>query len=150
MEISIDKTPLSVAISQMGVRENPKGSNKGVEVSMYLQSVGIDFPAPWCMAFVYWCCTQAGIKGLIKTGGVLRQWHEIDPLAKKKTPKVGDIFIMDFGGGKGHTGFIKTVNDTTRTFTTIEGNSDANGSRTGGMVCSNQRKFSSCVGFIRV
>ena len=82
---------LEIAASQLGIVE--KKNNSGPDVEKYLASVGLGAGYPWCMAFVYWCCTQAGIKGLIKTGGVLRQWHEIDPLAKKKTPKVGDILL---------------------------------------------------------
>ena len=139
---------LEIAITQLGIKEQK--NNSGPEVEKYLASVGLGKGFPWCMAFCVWCCEQAGVKGLIKTGGVLRQWHEVDQLAKKKTPKVGDIFIMDFGGGKGHTGFVRTVNEANKVFTTIEGNSDSAGSRTGGMVCSNQRKFSSCIGFIRL
>ena len=139
---------LELAASQLGIVEQK--NNSGPEVEKYLASVGLGKGYPWCMAFVYWCCQQAGVKGLIKTGGVLRQWNEVDKLAKKKIPQVGDIFIMDHGGGKGHTGFVKSVNLQNKVFTTIEGNSDASGSRTGGSVCSNQRKFSTCVGFIRV
>jgi len=141
-------TPLEVAASQLGIVEQK--NNSGPEVEKYLASVGLRAGQPWCMAFVYWCNQQAGVAGLIKTGGVLRQWHEINPSVKKNTPAVGDIFIMNHGGGKGHTGFVKTVNLENKVFTTVEGNSDAKGSRTGGSVCSNQRTFGSCVGFIRL
>ena len=59
------------AITQIGKSENPLGSNWGVPVKDYLKSVGIDFPASWCMAFVYWCFEQNanGKNPLIKTGG---------------------------------------------------------------------------------
>jgi len=139
---------IQVAISQIGVEEIPKGSNWGQEVKKYLNSVGIDFPASWCMAFVYWCVQQTGINPLIKTGGVLRQWNEIDPARKFKVPQAGDIFIMDFGKGLGHTGFVEEVQG--NLIKTIEGNTNDTGSREGFEVCRRVREIKKCKGFIRV
>ena len=45
---------------------------------------------------------------LNKTGGVLAQSVASKHLRVDK-PMKGDIFIMDFGGGKGHTGFVTQV-----------------------------------------
>ena len=100
---------LQVAITQVGQTENPLGSNWGKPVQDYLKSVGIGFPASWCMAFVYWCVEESkyrvpdGIGGfknpLVKTGGALRQWNEVNKSMKFKEPEAGDIFIMDFGKG---------------------------------------------------
>jgi len=139
---------LEIAETQMGIIEEK--NNSGPHVEKYLASVGLGKGNPWCMAFVYWCCQQSlGARNpLVKTGGVLRQWHEIDPRLKVKEPKKGDIFFMDFGDGKGHTGFV--LEDGQKSFSTVEGNSNAAGSRTGGMVCSNKRKVSSCLGFVRL
>jgi len=148
---------LEIAQSQLGLQEIPKGSNWGPHVQKYLKSVGIDFPASWCMAFVYWCVNEAckqEVKAnpLIKTGGVLRQWNEITPAFKVKglKPQPGDIFIMDFGKGMGHTGFVTKVFETR--IETIEGNSNDDGSREGYEVCSkpNGRLISSIKGFIRL
>jgi CHAP domain len=151
---------LKIAESQLGVCENPKGSNWGSHIQKYLASVGITFPASWCMAFVYWCIEEGKIrvpdgKGgernpLIKTGGVMKQWNEIESKYKKVKPMVGDIFIMDFGGGKGHTGLVTAV--IKDKIYTIEGNSNDEGSREGYEVCRkpNGRLISSCKGFIRV
>jgi len=140
---------IEIAESQLGVTEHPQGSNGGKEVDMYLKSVGLGTGFSWCAAFVYWCVKQAGIStNLCKNAGVLNMWRGTNAKYKFNTPKEGDIFIMDFGGGKGHTGFVLAVNGTS--FTTIEGNSDAKGSRTGGSVCSNTRSIHNCVGFIRL
>ncbi len=47
-----------------------------------------------------------------------------------QTPKTGAIFIMNKGGGNGHTGFVENVyND--GTFSTIEGNTNEVGGREG-------------------
>lgn len=142
---------LQVAILEIGKQENPKGSNWGDDIKKYLHSVGVDFPASWCMAFVYWCVSQENpINHLVKTAGVLNQWNNIDPKYKVTTPQPGDIFIMDFGQGHGHTGFVESVEG--NILHTIEGNATPlTGSREGFIVCrKNTRIISGCKGFIRI
>lgn len=144
---------LQVAITQIGQEEVPRGSNWGTKekpaVIDYLKSVGIPFPASWCMAFVYWCVLQAKpVNQLVKTGGVMKQWNEINPAYKHTYPLPGDIFIMDFGNGLGHTGFVESVLG--GNMTTIEGNTNDTGSREGYEVCRRIRKITSCKGFIRI
>lgn len=126
---------LSVAITQIGESEKPLGSNWGHPVQDYLASVNINFPASWCMAFVYWCFKQASeelniINPLAKTAGVLNEYN-LDKLNHVTgDPQPGDIFIMDFGGGLGHTGIVEKINDD-KSLSTIEGNTNNNGSREG-------------------
>jgi CHAP domain len=142
---------LNVAKKELGKQEIPLNSNWGEHVQKYLHSVGIDFPASWCMAFVYWCVLQTKpVNPLVKTGGVMRQWNEIDPKYKVKAPQAGDIFIMDFGKGLGHTGFVESVSG--NSMITIEGNATTiSGSREGIEVCrKTTRTVSSCKGFIRI
>lgn len=150
---------IEVAISQIGKEEIPRGSNWGEHVKKYLGAVGIGFPASWCMAFVYWCVEEAKVRvadgtgglrnPLIKTGGVLKQWNEIDKKRKfTSTPLPGDIFIMDFGKGLGHTGFVEKVEGDL--IHTIEGNTNDTGSREGYEVCRRTRKIKDCKGFIRI
>ncbi len=154
---------LDIAISQLGKQEVPKGSNWGDDVQKYLASVKITFPASWCMAFVYWCIEESKIRikdgtgglrnPLVKTGGVLKQWNDIEqqpfqPKCKFTTPLPGDIFIQDHGKGLGHTGFVESVDGDK--IHTIEGNTNDTGSREGYEVCRRTRLISSCVGFIRI
>lgn len=148
---------LEVAKTQIGQEEHPKGSNWGTPVKDYLHSVGIDFPASWCAAFVYWCYERAAAKRLemvpyaknplAKTGGVLRHWNERPGNRITGTPQAGDIFIMDFGKGLGHTGFVKAVDGLN--VHTIEGNSNDTGSREGFEVCERVRPISKMKGFLR-
>ena len=56
-----DKT-LKIAQSQIGKQEFPKGSNAGVDIEKYLKSVGLGKGYSWCMAFVYWCFSEASIQ----------------------------------------------------------------------------------------
>jgi len=144
---------LQIAITQIGQEEVPRGSNWGTidkpAVINYLKSVGISFPASWCLAFVYWCCKQAyPTNVLVKTGGVLKQWNTIAAQYKHSEPKAGDIFIQDHGHGLGHTGFVESVEG--ENIRTIEGNTNDEGVREGFEVCRRVRRISSCKGFIRI
>lgn len=145
---------LKIAQSQIGKQEFPKGSNAGTDVEKYLKSVGLGKGYSWCMAFVYWCVLEASIQlttnnPLKKTGGVLEQWNTIDSKYKKVEPQQGDIFIMDYGKGQGHTGFVEKVLLDGK-IKTIEGNTNDDGSREGYKVCRRVREIKSCKGFIRI
>lgn len=136
---------LEIAQSQIGVQEEPKGSNWGKDVKKYLNSVGINFPASWCMAFVYWCFKEAGLPA-IKTGGVLAAWNK-GKQYRVLTPQPGDVFIMDYGKGLGHTGIIERV--VGEDLHTIEGNTNDTGSREGYEVCRRVRHFKKIKGYLR-
>jgi hypothetical protein len=56
---TLSQRSLEIALSQNGVQEMPKGSNKGPDVEKYLKSVGLGGGYAWCMSFVYWCVQQA-------------------------------------------------------------------------------------------
>lgn len=139
---------INVAIGELGKEEKPHGSNWGPEVYKYLQSVGITFPASWCMAFVYWCFEKAGGPLPYRSGGVLNVWNHTDPEFKKSKPQPGDIFIQDHGKGLGHTGIVEKVEGLN--IHTIEGNTNDTGSREGYEVCRRVRTIKSCIGFIRL
>ena len=155
--LSLRNEALQVAITQIGKQENPKGSNWGDDVSVYLKSVGINFPASWCMAFVYWCFEKAaeelGVSNpMVKTGGVLAQYNASKKLyLVKGVPKAGDVFIMDFGHGLGHTGIIEIYDDSMEQMHTIEGNTNNDGSRNGFEVERKIRNVNSSLikGFLR-
>jgi len=140
------------AITQIGVEEVPRGSNKGVDVEKYLKSIGLGGGYSWCMAFAYWNVQQASKKlkitnPLLKTGGVMRQWNESVAL-RSTTPQSGYLFILDEGNGLGHTGLVEYV--VGNTIHTIEGNTNDEGSREGYEVCRRVRKISKCKGFLKI
>lgn len=145
---------LEIARKEIGKMESPKGSNWGADVKKYLASVGSDNPAPWCMAFVYWCvdeaCKELGLKNpLFKTPSVMWQHKQSkDKIGKRANPQPGDIFIMQFSLGKGHTGFVDTIeNDTIHT---IEGNSNEDGSREGYEVCAHARHTNKIFAYLKL
>jgi hypothetical protein len=139
---------LEVAASQVGVMEDPPGSNRGPQVDQYLRAVGLHPAAgsfPWCAAFVYFCAQQAGQdlgrpNPMIKTAGVLEHWSEagtrriprVLPEQASENPtlvKPGQIFLLSTGGGHGHMGLIEQVKG--GKLLTIEGNTNDGGSREG-------------------
>lgn len=149
--MTLAETALRVAQSQLGVEEFPKGSNAGASVEKYLRSVGLGKGYSWCMAFVYYCYKNAAQSlnvenPLYKTGGVLSEWNH-RPHNQTKTPQVGAIFIMDFGGGKGHTGIVEEVLPGGK-IKTIEGNTNDDGSREGYEVARRTRSINNCKGFL--
>lgn len=140
---------MQIAQSKEGVRE-ATGANDGTEVEKYLKSVGLGKGFSWCMAFVYWCYEQAAqqlkVKNpLVKTGGCMKQWNETT-CKKSKAPQIGSIFIMDLGGGAGHTGIVTAVRGDV--VDTIEGNTNTNGSANGDGVYKRSRPVARIKGFI--
>lgn len=143
---------VNVAISQLGVMEDPPGSNKGPIVNQYLASVGLPPGLFWCAAFVYWCFDKAAVKNgranpLVKTGHVMTHWNKTkgkkiltaEAVDKPSLIKPGHIFMMNTGGSSGHTGIIEKVDG--GFVHTIEGNSNNAGSRNGIGVFRLQRKI---------
>lgn len=139
---------LDFASTQVGVMEQPLGSNRGPEVDKYLRSVGVDPTTgsfAWCAAFVYFCFQQSSANlnvqnPAIRDAGVLDCWRvagvkSVNRIAASEaanTPglvKPGMVFVIDSGGGHGHMGLVKQVDGDV--LTTIEGNTNTGGSREG-------------------
>lgn len=136
---------LRKAASQVGVMEQPPGSNAGPEVGAYLASIGLNPGYAWCAAFVYWCFKEAAQETgepnpCPRTGGVHDLWNKvgkagltrISPSQLRAKPELaapGQLFFLDSGGGLGHVGFVEAVQGVN--LTTIEGNTNEGGSRNG-------------------
>jgi hypothetical protein len=171
---SIALQALAVASSQIGVLEQPPGSNSGPQVDKYLSSVGVKpgvgpvANRAWCAAFAYWCFNSAAqslsvANPVSKTGGVLRHWElaKTNPAATLHSRssavsnpariRPGFIFVYDFGKGLGHTGIVERVE--AGRLITVEGNIN-DGSIPGregvGVFRTNRRKITDqrLVGFI--
>lgn len=133
---------IAVAESQVGVMEDPPGSNRGTQVNAYLASTNTPPGNYWCAAFVYWCFKKAaaelGIPNPVyKTAGCLDHWNHTQGLKITTARAVnnpslivpGSIFIKNHGGGFGHTGIVTAISG--GFIETIEGNSNPNGSSNG-------------------
>lgn len=141
---------LHVANSYVGQKE--VGNNWGPFVSATLKLAGIGSPAPWCAAFVKRCLVEAGWKLNGPTYSASTYWwwkwgkdqkRIIIPNSKAefKLVKRGMLFVWN-GAGGGHIGIIVSVDYTNQTFSTIEGNTNAAGSREGDRVARKTRSLS--------
>lgn len=151
---------LAKAATQVGVLEQPRNSNSGPQVNEYLRRAGVplSLPAdrkPWCCAFVYWCFDEAArgagrANPMVRTAGCLDHWNRAQEQGARRIVagratsdpsliKPGMVFIMDFGRGLGHTGFVERVEG--GLIHTIEGNTDPTQSREGGGVYRLVRKM---------
>ena len=113
---------VQAAETQVGVTEQPPGSNNGPAISMYRSAVAGSYAgAPWCAYFVSWAARQAGVP-LGSDGQGLGSVAEITQWAQQTgrfttTPAPGELILF----GTAHVGIVKSVNPN-GTLTTIEGN----------------------------
>ena len=126
---------IEIAREEIGVRET-NSPNSGIRVEAYLSYVGFKKGAPWCAAFISWVYNKAGFK-TPRTA-----WSPaLFPLTKKSTiAQPGIIFGIYFPKLKrvGHCGIVESIRDDW--ITTIEGNTNAAGSREGDGVYRKVRK----------
>jgi len=150
------KTLLSIARKEIGVTE-VGSSNRGPRVDQYQQATWLDKKdwGAWCAAFICWvvreALTETGTKETLnfkrpRTAGAwdFERWSLAQdsttqtrkPAGKDILP--GDLIVFKFS----HIGIAQSAPDKEGSFSTIEGNSNSKGSRTGGQVCEGKRNIS--------
>ena len=138
---------LKVATSQIGVRENGR-SNSGAKVDAYLRAAGVGSGNPWCAGFVDWCIQEAAknlkvANPFIKSGytpdiGNWAKEHSILIGGSDHPPQSGDVFLVRGAVRFHHVGFVQSVQK--NGWTSLEGNSNSDGSREGYEVANNKGK----------
>jgi hypothetical protein len=119
---SAGQTALQVAETQVGVTEQPPGSNDGPQIAQYRTATqGAYAGAPWCAYFVSWCAAEAGAP-IGSQGQGLGSVAEITDWARStgrltQTPAPGELILF----GTEHVGIVKSVNPD-GSLTTVEGN----------------------------
>jgi hypothetical protein len=116
---------LQIAQGEIGVREEPPGSNEGARIAEYrTATVGAYGGAPWCAYFVSWAAAQAGApigdngSGLGSVDGVAAWAGKTGRLLPADAaPQPGDLILF----GSAHIGIVESVN-ADGTLTTVEGN----------------------------
>jgi len=117
----------AIGESQLGVMESPIGSNWGPKVKEYLATTGIEYPAPWCAAFVQWCLAQKGQKG---AGAYVPSWDKAN--FRVTSPARNDFGLVWFSSMNRYAHiYIVTGRPSPRSISTIEGNTNNGGSREG-------------------
>lgn len=134
---------LEVARAQIGIVENPPGSNR----TKYGAAFGLN-GQPWCCQFVWWCFREAGLEALIEktawTPG-LATWFKLRG-GWGTVPRVGAVVLFDFPGDGvnriSHVGIVEVAN-ADGSIVSIEGNTSSGTSgsqRDGGGVWRRTRK----------
>ena len=140
---------LNTARAELGTMEIPANSNNVKYNTWYYGKAVSGSAYPWCMAFVQWVFSQAGMKlpYLTASCSALLNWYKKNrPASVVQVPAPGDIIIYNFG----HTGIVESA--TADTVTAIEGNTSAGeaGSQSnGGGVFRRERSKTLVTAYIR-
>jgi hypothetical protein len=115
---------LNAVRPEVGVAEQPPGSNDSPRIAQYRQATAGSGVGPWCAYFVSWAARQAGVP-LGDSGQGFGRVDDVFAWAQKtgkalpagSTPAPGDLIVWDE-----HIGVVESV-DPDGTIHTIEGNS---------------------------
>jgi hypothetical protein len=133
---SLNEAIASWIESKVGVVET--SHNSGPEIDDWLRLVGLPPNNEWCAATVhaagYFGSRQVGlINPVPRTAGALKIHSLADAVCRVDGPARGRVFVVDHGGGKGHTGICTSV-ATDGAPLCGSGNTNAEGSRLGDRV----------------
>jgi hypothetical protein len=116
---------LNAVRGEVGVREQPPGSNDSPRIAQYRQATAGSGVGPWCAYFVSWAARQAGVplgdagQGFGRVDDVYawaQRTGKAIPAGTGK-PQPGDLIVWDE-----HIGVVESV-DPNGAIHTIEGNS---------------------------
>lgn len=171
---SLGELLATIAEQQLGLCEEPRGSNQGRKIQKFfdadnydpIQGPG-DHGYPWCASFVCWVVQEAmrrepdlfrGIAkpvtpaafGLEAWGrnfpGLVRVFTVKDLRPVDLWPRRGDIVIYNFS----HCGVVTAAGVPDRHFAAVEGNTDSKGSREGWEVARKARTFNLVRSWVRI
>jgi hypothetical protein len=168
--MTLAELTIQIALSYDGVRE-VGGNNRGPEVEKFQASIGLEPGDPWCAAFVCFCIKKAaeqlGITPKFEYGGSVYKLWTRNPDLQLSSPDTNCIFLINHGLSKsgtriGHMGFCITPYQESPAYPdeiffdkleTMEGNTNAAGSRDGDGAYHKSRKlseFSNGYGWLRI
>ena len=142
---------LELARRQLGVKEDPPGSNKVKYNAWYYGREVSGAAYPWCMVFVQWVFDRASVKLPTRTAscGALMRAAQAAGCWVTKGYRPGDVVIYDFPGGAAtdHCGIVEAVDDSR--VSAIEGNTSSSNDADGGTVERRTRRLSLIAGAVR-
>jgi hypothetical protein len=116
---------VNLARQEVGVQEEPPGSNNGARIAQYRQATAGSGVGPWCAYFTSWAARNAGVP----LGDAGQGFGRVDDVyawaqrtgkaipAGTQAPQPGDLIVWDE-----HIGIVESV-DGDGSVHTIEGNS---------------------------
>jgi hypothetical protein len=123
---SVGQAIVNAALPEVGVSEQPPGSNDSPRIAQYRQATAGSGVGPWCAYFASWACRQAGVplgdngQGFGRVDDVYawaQRTGRAIPNGSGVQPQPGDLIVWDE-----HIGIVQSV-DANGTIHTIEGNS---------------------------
>lgn len=146
---------LHVAVTNLGYKESPPGSNMTKFGAWY----GLNH-APWCAMFVTFCYVQVNSKAFAKGSRYAYVPYIVANaragrynIAITHDPLPGDLVCYDWEGNgvADHVGlFEKWLNKAQGTFQAVEGNTSVGNDSNGGEVMRRERKRSQVQAFVHV
>jgi hypothetical protein len=144
---------LTIARSQLGIKENPPNSNRVKFNTAYYGQEVSGSAYPWCCAFVWWVFREAGASRLFYGGkktascSTLLGFHKAQAVRENYLP--GDIIFFNFDGKRNtqHVGICEGWDG--RYITTIDGNTAPTNEANGGAVMRRRRPKKYIVGAYR-
>lgn len=150
---TIREAALARAMTQIGIKESPAGSNNTKYGSWY----GMN-SQPWCAMFVTWCFDLEGSSSFVQGSRYSYVPYIVNDasahrygLSLTSNPIPGDVVCYDFDGSAyDHVGIFEDGNTTS--WTAVEGNTSTSNNSNGGEVMRRSRSKSQVVKavFVRV
>lgn len=122
---------LDIARAEIGVAEDPIGSNNIKYNTAYYGRTVSGNAYQWCMVFVWWCFREAGLSHLFYGGGKTASCTALMRWAKAQGQfmaggmyRAGDVFLYQFDDDAmaDHTGIFTGQYDAKGRYLVIEGN----------------------------
>lgn len=140
------------ARGEIGVKENPSGSNKVKYNTAYYGREVSGSAYPWCCAFIWWLFKECNASSLFYGGQKTASCTTLMNFYKKKgqfskTPQVGSLVFYHWGKGTTakHIGIVTEVG--AGYIKAIEGNTAVGNDSNGGKVMERTRYSNSILGY---
>jgi CHAP domain len=123
---SAGQAMLNLVKQEVGVKEQPPGSNDAPRIAQYRKATAGSGVGPWCAYFVSWAAREAGVpigdngQGFGRVDDVYawaQKAGKAIPAGDGVKPQPGDLIVWDE-----HIGIVESV-DSDGTIHTVEGNS---------------------------
>lgn len=127
------------------------GPNHGEYVDDFLKEAGGLGPGyPWCAAAINWCCEMLGVPNPDKSDAAVIGWKNWAATTgrRKTTPKRGMLCYWLNRDNTGHIGIVSSFLANKDHVLSIEGNTNAAGSREGEAIARKERHKTKWHGYI--
>jgi hypothetical protein len=149
---TLGERALAMARTQIGVKEQPPGSNSGPQVTVYQKTTGA-YREPWCASFAKWSYKAVGATPaqLSRATADVTTWLAYAHVSLGVV-RAGDLVIYNWDGGDvDHIGLFDHWATKGSELVACEGNTSESGSQSnGGEVMLRTRAVNLVAAFVRI